>query len=175
MTDPKGTKAAVDAAMQATGGGLPAESEQLGLLDPLAPAGEPPAASIEGQLRQGPGRRPGSRNRRTQEIVDYLMAKYPMPLEGLLRIASMSIDELRGELKCTAFEAGQERRLAMIAALPYLNQRQPIAVDVTNHKFVHLTILEGGDGLDGDDPDIVTVQAQIVSVQDVSDKASDDV
>lgn len=174
MSDPKGTKAAVDQLMQ--GATLPAGGEQLGLLDPIAPAGEPPRASIEGQLRQGPGRRPGSRNRRTQEMVDYLLSKYPIPLEGLLRIASMSIDEIRAELKCDALEAGQERRLALIAALPYIHQRQPIAVDVTNHKAVHLTIVEGDpDAFGGDDDEIVTVQARVVSVQDVSKGEKDDV
>jgi hypothetical protein len=171
MSEPKGTKAAVDQLMQDAQ--LPATGEQLGLLDPVAPAGEVPRVVLDGARR---GRPAGSRNRRTQEIVDYLTAKYPLPLEGLLRLAAMSIDEIRAELGCSALEAGQERRHALVAVLPYIHQRQPIAVDVTNHKMVHLTIVEGGDelGASGDD-DVVTVQAQIVSVQDVSDKEGSDV
>lgn len=171
MSDPKGTKAAVDQLM--AGATLPATAEQLGLLDPVAPPGEVPSAVLDGARR---GRPPGSRNRRTQEIVDYLTSKYPLPLEGLLRMAAMSIEEIVAELGCTKLEAQQEKRQAWIATLPYIHQRQAIAVDVTNHKMVHLTIVEGSDepGAEGDD-DVVTVQATIVSVQEVKAMTDDDV
>ena len=180
MADKKGMKSAVELAMKAgDGASLPGDqAQQLSLIEPVTPPGNQPEAVQEALLRAR-GRPPGARNRRTEEWVEYLMTRYTSPLEGLLRLATMTLEEIMAEAKCKRLEALQERRHAMIAALPYIHQRQPIAVDVTNHKVVNLTIIDGELGQDlGDDPDIVTVQARVVTIEDnqqLSDKDDGDV
>lgn len=111
------------------------EGEQLDLLG--LPVTAESAALME---RRGPGRPAGSRNRRTAEWADYLLAKYRSPLETLTAISAMRVDDLAAQLGCKPIEALMEIRLAAIAVGPYLHQRAPVAVDLTNHKAVSLTI-----------------------------------
>jgi len=131
--------------------------EQLDLL------GLPPlrAGAILAE-RRGRGRPPGARNKRTEDLVAWLLGKYPSPLEGLLQMANARVDELAAQLGCTPLEALQEKRHAAIAALPYIHQRQAIAVDVTQRNVVHLTLEMGGaEALDE------TVMDQWVTVEPV--------
>jgi hypothetical protein len=133
-----GTKTAVDLAVaQAAEAGEPEGAEQFDLL------GMPSLSELQESMvaaRRGPGRPKGARNRRTTATVDYLLARHTMPLEGLLSMAEMGVDELAKRLKCSPLEAWQEKRLCWAAALPYCHQRQAIAVDVTSHGMVQLVV-----------------------------------
>lgn len=113
------------------------EAEQLDLLG----MPEPRFSVVE--RKPGPGRPPGSRNRRTEAWAQYLLARYASPLEVLAQIATSSVEELHKRLGCSPLEALQEKRLAALGLLPYLHQRQPIAVDLNTRQVVNLTIVEG--------------------------------
>lgn len=115
------------------------DEEQLGLFgEPLTEAGLRRAPE-----RRGPGRPAGSRNKRTERTIVRLLARHKDPREVLLEIAEANVYDLAALLQCSLFEAAQEKRLAAIGVLPYVAQKQPLAVDVTNRQVVHLTINEG--------------------------------
>lgn len=109
----------------------PAEVEQLDLL------------GLEPVPNRAPGRPPGARNRRTERMVEFLLARYPDPREVLLQMAATPVGELAATLRCTQLEAFQEKRQAAIAVLPYVAARQPVAIDLTTRGLVHLTIEDG--------------------------------
>lgn len=117
--------------------------------------------------RRAAGRPAGRRNLRNQRVADYLLGQYPDPLEGLVRMAAMPLEALADALGCSRFEAAQEQRLCRIAALPYLHQRQAIAVDMTHRTQVELTIV---DGLAADQVDDAAT-IDVLEYQEVSDAA----
>lgn len=165
-----GTRAGLDAAMAAAEPACAGEPEQLDLLDgdddPQDALGLPALTDLQAAMiaaRRGPGRPKGARNRRTEATLAYLMARHRMPLEGLLAMAEMEVEELAMRLKCSPLDAWQEKRLCWIAALPYCHQRQPLAVDVTDRKIVHLTIVDGEVAPAGADEGGMTLDARIVT------------
>lgn len=111
------------------------------------------------QLR-GPGRPPGARNKRTLEWAEYLLTRYASPLEVLAQMAVARVDELAASLGCTKLEAFQEKRQAAIALVPYVHQKQPLAVNLNNKTFVYLTINEGDEN--GPRDDDITLTARVV-------------
>lgn len=148
------------------------EDEQLGLF------GEP--ATEEGRLRtrikRGPGRPPGARNRRTERTVAFLLARHRDPREVLLELAEANVADLAVLLGCTLYQAAQEKRLAAIGVLPYVAQRMPLAVDVTNRQVVYLTIQEGQVEQSEQGGDSVAVRVlQNVEYQDVTDVEAEQV
>jgi|SRR5579862_6449925 len=165
----KGTATAIAMAVEAMP--EPEEPEQLDLLGlPMTIAGE----SLE--LRRGRGRPPGSRNKRTLAQAEFLLRQYADPRAVLLQIAQAPVDELVAKLGCTALEALQEKRLAAIGVLPYVAQRQPLAVDVTNRSVVYLTIQDGAAGpVESAD---ITLSARVIETienQEVTEEGKPDV
>ncbi len=164
-----GERAAVEAVLAEVG--EEDEAEQLGLFAP--------PVTEEGRRRQlvkrGPGRPPGARNKRTERTVQFLLARHRDPREVLLEIAGTQVEDLAALLGCTLLEALQERRLAAVAVLPYVAQRQPLAIDVTNRQVVYLTINEGqlqeagaGDGIGVTARVIENVEFQEVSAEEAA-------
>lgn len=148
------------AALEETGAGAPPASppaRQLALLPSLR-EGEAPEPLCEGQEpefqggdageggKRGPGRPAGAKNRRTGEIVDYISRRYGFPLERLAQIYSADTGELARELGLKRGEALAEQRAAAAAALPYMHQKRPIEVDVSNKGVFELTIVESVKG-----------------------------
>src|SRR5258708_16978674 len=116
------------------------EDEQLGLFaEPETEGGRLKIAHV----RRGPGRPLGARNKRTERTVQWLLARHKDPVAGLLEIADMHPADLAAMLSCTLLEAVQEQRLCRVAALPYVKQRMPLAVHLTHHHVVYLTINAG--------------------------------
>jgi hypothetical protein len=116
------------------------EDVQYGLFaEPATEAGRAKLVSY----RRGPGRPPGSRNKRTARTAAFLLARHRDPREVLLEIAAAHPADLAGMLGCSLFEAVQEKRLAAIGVLPYLTSRMPLEVDVTKRSVVYLTISDG--------------------------------
>lgn len=135
----KGMATAVSVAL-AEGAEELGEGEQLDLLRE--------AETEQGQakivhVRRGPGRPAGSRNKRTERTIAWLMARHRDPREVLLSITDMHPADLAALLACTLHEALQEIRLAAAAVLPYVAQKQPLAIDVTGRQVVHLHIDTG--------------------------------
>jgi hypothetical protein len=111
------------------------QAELLGLPD--MPASK--AASVE---RRRAGRPPGSRNRRDEDAARVAVERFGDPLLHQVAIATMDVEELASRAGCTVLEAMVEKRLAAMAVLPFLHSKRPLAVDVTNRRVVHLTIVE---------------------------------
>jgi hypothetical protein len=169
--------AAVLAEADLTGAPPGAEAEQLDLCDLLGlPAARLGSVTFADQVR-GRGRPAGARNKRTVEWANYLTRRYGSPLEVLAQIATTSVTELRDSLACSALEALGEKRLAAIALLPYIHQRQPLAVDLTNRQVVYLSILdaaaaEPGAGDEGD-MTLIGALVNIVENQPLSEAPGD--
>lgn len=132
---------AMDAAGQAPGG---AEQDVFELFaDQAAPMG----GALERTGSSGAGRPKGARNKSTEQWRQYLLAKYPSPLETLLAMTVRTPEQLAREMKLykpivyegeiTAHELDTGAALSVIrdaavAALPYLHQKQPLALEVKN-------------------------------------------
>lgn len=117
-----------------------ADGGQDELFEPDVPMAVQPIA------RSGPkgGRPAGARNKSTEEWRAYLLARYRSPLVGLLEIASRSPRELAQQIGLYEYfqdvDGDVRQRLAVVdafkiqvdalkAALPYLHQRQPLAIE----------------------------------------------
>lgn len=72
---------------------------------------------------RGRGSRAGIRNRRTEEWIDYFAHRYRMPLEGLMAIGNLAVEEIRRSLSCTALEAMHIKIRALESAAPYLHSK----------------------------------------------------
>jgi hypothetical protein len=160
----KGTKTAVDLVMEQAEP-LLEEPEQLDLL------GLPVRATVDGAPR-GPGRPIGARNKRTVEFAKFLLSRYASPLEVLAQMAVAPAAELARALSCSALEAFQEKRHAAIALAPYLHERQPIAVNLTDRKVVYLHIEVGDKPAELGDDEALTIEGKIVGNQIVSSDQS---
>jgi hypothetical protein len=126
----------------------------------FADAGDDAPAALAPAARSGPqgGRPKGARNRSTEEWRRYLLSRYQSPLVGLAEIWSRTPAELAKELGLYKFhegklvtmavkdpETGEERQEAVlatgeaaamqlqarVAALPYLHQKLPQAVEIS--------------------------------------------
>ncbi len=122
---------------------------------------------------RGPGRPPGARNKRTLRAVEWLLQRYKDPREVLLEIAQANVHDLAALVDCSALVALQEKRLAAAAVLPYVAQKQPIAVNVTGRQVVHLHIGELGISEGGDE--LTATILENVEFQEVSDAGDGDV
>jgi hypothetical protein len=144
------------------------EPEQIDLEDLLG-LPRPIVAPDGAPERRGPGRPPGSRNRRTVQWVDFLLRRYASPLEVLAQMATARVDDLKNQLGCNALEAFQEKRHAAIALAPFLHQRQPLALNVTERKVVYLTISTDKPDATLTDAESITLAAEIVKPEPDSD------
>ncbi len=121
---------------------------------------------------RGPGRPLGARNRRSEDAARYLIEVIGDPLLMLAQIAVMPANELAAAAGFTIAAALAEKRLAAVAVLPYVHQRQPLAVNVSGKQTVTLIISDSITGAIDQAADRVV---DIVSFQDVSDAVADDV
>lgn len=130
------------AALDATGLGTPPPpAEQLDLL-PAPALPDPPRSSAKG------GRPAGSRNKRTQEWVDFILGQYRSPLLFLASVYNRTPQQLCRDAGLYLYHegavvldrdgepvlaTGDALRLQVAAAkelAPYLHQKLPIALDV---------------------------------------------
>lgn len=132
---------------------LPTVADQLSLLGMAAP--EAAVARV--------GRPVGTRNLRNQRVAAYLIGKLGDPLEELHRMAMLPVDAIREALAITKAEAFAEKRLCLAAVLPYIHQRQAIAVDVTQRSIVHLSIVD--EGADDDASVDLAIIGRVLDVQ----------
>lgn len=140
----EGDKSGLQTAIEAIGVGQAptAGAEQLPLL-PL-PLVDSEAAIAEAAVHRGPGRPAGSRNKRTEEWVDYILGRYRSPLVVLAETYSRPVQELAKELGCTKAEAFDRQQAAARAILPYVHQEQPKALQLDGRGMMQL-VIETGD------------------------------
>ena len=102
------------------------------------PAHAVTAARAESARRAG-GRPAGARNKRLDEVARLVRERFGDVLLQQVAVATMPLDHLLA-LGLKPLEAFQEKRLAAATVLPYIEQKRPIAVDVTGRQVVHLSI-----------------------------------
>lgn len=96
-------------------------------------------------VRRG-GRPAGARNKRLDEIARQVRERFGDVLLRQAAVATMPLADLVA-LGLKPLEALQEQRLSAATILPYIEQRRPLAVDVTGRQVVHLDIhIGGGEG-----------------------------
>lgn len=156
-----GEKTAVEIALAANDAAPATRAEQL---DMLGLGGNKKVVSLAQERDAKIGRPRGARNKRTVEWANYLLSRYTSPLEVLAQIASTDTDLLAQSLGCNKLEALQERRVAAMGLAPFVHSKMPIAVDVTNHKIVHLVIGDLGEPAPQEKPDeVFTISGEILS------------
>lgn len=134
------------------------EPEEIGAMD----APSPLSAAIAPRKR-GPGRPPGSRNRRTEAVREYLLSQHRHPVAVMMELYSMTPAQLaeRIGLRQVLLNAKDEpeewgfdpavliellklqMRMAEAAA-PYVAQKMAIAHEVTADGAVQVTLAMGG-------------------------------
>lgn len=110
------------------------DAQQLPLLpfDNLIAEKKLPAPS------RGPGRPPGAKNKNTEEWRDYLLSRYPSPLEGLAQTMSLPIESICTMLSCTKLDAFKLQLMAMKELAPYIHQKMPLAIDAGDAGLINL-------------------------------------
>jgi hypothetical protein len=97
-------------------------------LDPMVTLG----ADLFGQPRRGRagGRPKGSRNKVTETFREYFLTQHRHPALQLAEFAAMPVEELARRLQCKLFDAAKLQAQCLTAILPYVERRQPIAVEL---------------------------------------------
>lgn len=161
-----GPSAAVVEALRRAGAprpGVPAE--QLPLFE-VAPEDQAPAAEAgagaAGDRPRG-GRPPGARNRRTEEWVDFLLARYRSPLVVLAETYSRPADVLAAELGISRAEAFAMQLTAARELAPYVHARHAPAAPAPTTAAVELVLTGVSPPADavgeGEDPATIDVLA----------------
>lgn len=153
-------------------------SEQLGLL-PAEPAAGQSAEVLTGagdpSAARGPGRPAGSKNRRTEDWIEYyFQLGLPDPMIFLGKQLVKPVKELAKELHCKVKEAGEAQRAAAAVLMPYIHQKLPQAIELDKGvTILNLTIAQP------DAPAVAKVlnlaSVEVEENQEVSDSATSEV
>lgn len=79
--------------------------------------------------KKTPGRPKGARNRSTEEWRQFFLKTHKSPLVALGDLYCKPLDKLRQELNCDRLEAFKLQLAAAQAVLPYVHQKQPLAIE----------------------------------------------
>lgn len=124
-----------------------ATAEQLPLLpaDPAGQSVEVLTGTGDPSAPRGPGRPAGSKNRRTEEWIDfYFESGLPDPMLFLGRMLAKPVKVLAAELSCKVKEAGERQQAAAIALLPYIHQKLPQAIELDKGvTILQITVAQG--------------------------------
>lgn len=96
------------------------------------------------------GRPPGSKNKTTAAWVAYMRARYTAPMIALAEMYSRNVRDLALDLGLDWGELGFDERMELLEfqkkcaaeLLPYLHQKQPVAVEVDARGVVQLVVHE---------------------------------
>lgn len=161
---------------------------------------EPPAAMIRESVpakaeagkelapRRGPGRPPGSTNKRDTEIAEELIAEFGDPLEAHVRIGSMDPAALITELRCLASDRGLKlgmtvgeilkfQRECRNDAMPYLHsKRAPVDPNTgeTVLPVIGFGTIPASYGQPGDDAKSIEEMVENQKLIDVTPEKSDE-
>jgi hypothetical protein len=119
-------------------------TKQLDLLPLPAVASPTPLDQAPDGPRQ-PGRPRGSRNKRTEETIAFILARYRNPLVVLAETYSRSTAELARLLSCKKREAFELQLEAAKQLAPYVASKMPQALEVDDRRAVALTLIVAPD------------------------------
>jgi hypothetical protein len=126
-----------------------ADPLQLELIRDKVP-GRDPGTAVAVIERRGRGRPPGARNKRSVKFRDQILSMGQHPALALQRAYSTPVDVLAAQLGCSRLEAAQLAIRAASELLPYVESKQPVAVDLRQQHDVVL-IMGGVPGALGAD------------------------
>ena len=143
--------------------------EQLALF-PAAAIGELPAPGPErtNAIRRGPGRPAGAVNRRTAAMADWLLKRYPSPLQALAETYSRRVHDLAEELGCSRLEAFQLQLRAAVELAPYLHGKMPVSIDLNASNIPMIMMADPAQFTGGAEAAEHTL-SDLVEYQEVSD------
>jgi len=124
----KGAGAEIAAAVR--GAAAPGAAEQLGFLGDDQPAAQP--------VRKV-GRPKGSRNRRSEELIRWVLRSHRHPLAVLAETYDRDTGELARELACKRAEAKALQVRCAVEALPYFESKKPVSLQV-DARTIQLTV-----------------------------------
>lgn len=102
--------------------------------------GELGAAIFGAPRKGGAGRPKGSRNRQTTEFRTYFLQQHRHPALALADVYNMPVEELAARLGCDRHDAMRIQVQAATAVLPYVERRQPLAVQMQGASGLTLVI-----------------------------------
>jgi hypothetical protein len=154
VSDRPGIKSALASADQVGSRAARADAPETLPLPGFEAAGDTRGRVLGGMDARRPGRPAGSRNLRNQALADFIFKTEGDPLLDVVRLSRMSLLELAQELRAVSEETGLRivgknqslldlvklQRDAGIAALPYLHQKQPLAIQMQSDKTPVLII-----------------------------------
>lgn len=115
------------------GGGAPsaivgdAGQREAELFDLDGPDGsDGPVTPILRAKRSGPGRPPGSPNKKTEDLRRFILARFKHPVVALMEIGAIGTAELARELGLKAGEALALQIRALAEAAPYVDSKMPM-------------------------------------------------
>lgn len=134
--------------------GLDLDQSETGALDAPSPLS---AAIAPAAVRQGPGRRPGSRNRRTEAVAAWLLSQHRHPLSVMMEAYTMTPADLAERIGLRRTVDGPDGadtvwsndvlmevfklQLRMAEAVaPYVAQKMPQAVQLAGKAQVQLSV-----------------------------------
>ena len=112
-------------------------------------AARPPGAGPAPEPERKRGRPKGSRNRRSEELIRWVLSKHRHPLAVLAETYDRATDELASELACSALAAKALQVRCAVEALPYFESKKPVSLQV-DARSIQLTVgqWEGSGGPD---------------------------
>lgn len=120
-----GAASAIDEAMD--------EADEL-VLAPVLPLFGPEGAKAhragKAVAARKAGRPPGAKNKRTEAIREWFVAKFGHPMEKIGQLVNTPTLELAGELRCEPEKALQIQKDCLFRMLEYIEQKQPASVEV---------------------------------------------
>jgi hypothetical protein len=118
------------------GGGVQAALPLAGDASGGVAAGGPIAAGEPARKR---GRPKGSRNRRSEELIRWVLAKHQHPLLTLAETYTKPVEELARELNVKKGEAMALKVRCAVEALPYFESKKPVSLQV-DARTIQLTV-----------------------------------
>lgn len=104
------------------------------------------------------GRKPGARNKRSDDLRSYLLQFGPHPAVTLMRIQGRPVHLLAAELGCSKAEAMAIQVRCASEVLPFIESRMPVKLDAP--PGVAMAFMLGLPGLDGVMPAIPGLASQ---------------
>lgn len=137
-----GLKAALDTVFDKITPAPPGRAKQMPLPIVVEPEGVRDGED-QAVARRGPGRPKGSRGRRTDEWIAYLLHDRRPPLLVLAETYSRPVEQLAHELQCSKLDAFKLQLFAADKLTPFVHQKLPAEVQVDERGVVRL-VIEGG-------------------------------
>lgn len=167
-------------ATEGAAAGLVSAATELIEAEPMPPAATQ-LSLLGDQTAQAPaaersvGRPAGSRNRVTEQWRKHILGAHGSPLEFLAKLYADPIEQVMAQFQLPLGEALRVQIAAANSCLPYLHQRQPIAVESGNGRvpLVVVGMLDAEQQQELDDLGVIAVPYRDVS-DDATSEGSDD-